>query len=372
MIMAVILTRDQALTVPLFSTYGTAILLGRDGREVRVPLAPLLGASILVRSVVTESQLHPGIHGPLFLSFAVTSDILASVGELLGAGESNVKEEYIEDVRQVLDTLGVEANLSYDNKYNEYYEHITANAEDVKLEIVIEQMSKDETFLRDNDDMAQENSFVECYETNENTGGERPSESYRTNKQFAKTTCKVCEYSATTVPELKIHMRSHKGEKPFKCPICNYSSNKHSFLKMHIRIHTGEKPYKCTICNFSCSNPSNFRKHCRTHTGEKPYKCTICSYATVNSGVLKLHKMKHTGEKPHKCTICDYATADKKSLKRHKMRHTGEKPHKCNLCDYSSVQSSNLKVHMRKQLFSVRCVIILPHPDTKFENIRKT
>merc|ERR1719402_562530 len=136
MITDVILTRDQALTVPLLSTYGTAILLGRDGREVRVPLAPLLGASILVRSMGTESQLHPGIHGPLFLSFAVTSDILASVGELLGAGESNVKEENIEDVKQVLDMLGVEANLSYGRKYNERFEHITAYAEDVKLEIV--------------------------------------------------------------------------------------------------------------------------------------------------------------------------------------------------------------------------------------------
>ena len=63
--MDVILSRNQALTVPLLSTHGTATLLSRDGEEVKVPLAPLLGASILVRSMVTEAHLHPGIHGPL-------------------------------------------------------------------------------------------------------------------------------------------------------------------------------------------------------------------------------------------------------------------------------------------------------------------
>ena len=48
LVMAVTLTRDNALTVPLLSTYGTATLLGKDGRGVQVPLAPLLGASLLV------------------------------------------------------------------------------------------------------------------------------------------------------------------------------------------------------------------------------------------------------------------------------------------------------------------------------------
>ena len=65
MAMAVTLSRDQALTVQLLSTYGTASLLGKDGREVQVPLAPLLGASSLLRSIVAESHLHPGSMGLL-------------------------------------------------------------------------------------------------------------------------------------------------------------------------------------------------------------------------------------------------------------------------------------------------------------------
>ena len=70
--MALTLTRDQALTIPLLSTYGTASLLGRDNREVKVPLVPLLVASTLLRSMVSElPHFHPGMHGHLILSFEI-------------------------------------------------------------------------------------------------------------------------------------------------------------------------------------------------------------------------------------------------------------------------------------------------------------
>ena len=80
--LTVILSRAPVLTVPLLSTYGTTTLLSRDGEEVKVPLAPLLGASPLVRSMVAESHLHPGTHGPLVLSFTVPADVLVSVGDI--------------------------------------------------------------------------------------------------------------------------------------------------------------------------------------------------------------------------------------------------------------------------------------------------
>merc|ERR1719370_1454123 len=76
--MAFKLSRNQALTIRLLTTYGTASLLSRDGEEIKVPLAPLLGASSLIRSMLAESRLHPGIHGPLVLSFTVGSDVLVS------------------------------------------------------------------------------------------------------------------------------------------------------------------------------------------------------------------------------------------------------------------------------------------------------
>merc|ERR1719153_1198779 len=100
--MAFKLSRDQALTFRLLSTCGTVSLLSRNGEEVKVPLAPLLGGSSLVRSMVAESRLHPGLHGPLIFSFTVAADVLVSIGDILGMGECNVKEENVEEVKQVL------------------------------------------------------------------------------------------------------------------------------------------------------------------------------------------------------------------------------------------------------------------------------
>ena len=107
-----------------------------DGREVKVPLAPLLGACTLVRSMLAESHFHPGIHGPLVISFAVDTDILVSVGDILSMGEANVKEKNIGEVKQALVLLGVKADLSQRRRDIEY-EHVSANEEHIKLEIVI-------------------------------------------------------------------------------------------------------------------------------------------------------------------------------------------------------------------------------------------
>ena len=153
------LTRDQTLTIPMSSTYGTATLLSRDGEEVKVPLAPLLGASPLVRYMVAESRLHPGTHGPLVLSFTVPPDVLVSVGDMLGTGVSNVVEENIEEVVQVLNSLGVKANLSQIRINNEY-KYVPTNEEDIKQKDVVFEPANDKaTSIGGNVYLAKDNSL---------------------------------------------------------------------------------------------------------------------------------------------------------------------------------------------------------------------
>jgi len=396
--MTVLIPRDKALTVPLLSTCGTATLLSRDGHEVKVPLAPLLGGSPLARSIVAESNLHPGIHGPLNLSFEVAADVLVSVGNMLSFGEANVKEENIDEVKQVLTSLGVKANLSQ-RRNNIVYKDIATNEADIKLEIVFEPMSDEETPSNHSNVYETKNKLLEVeaslsqsdYEhaaTNEEDGklekvfesmredesdsievevnqannillkecavnkekiGKPPAHSYRINKKEVQENtvkkCDLCEYMAKSASDLKKHMRSRAGEKPYSCPLCNYSCSSPSKLRRHSRTHTGTKPYKCTICNYCCSNFWSLKVHNRTHTEEKPYTCKICNSSFTQSGNFRRHCRIHSGDKPFKCKICDYSCSDPSSFQRHNRMHSGEKPYSCKICTKSFSRLSNLRKH---------------------------
>jgi hypothetical protein len=52
--------------------------------------------------------------------------------------------------------------------------------------------------------------------------------------------------------------------------------------------------YVCCLCDYNVNGRTDMKRHLQTHTGEKPYKCSHCGYETLRSHDLKRHmRIKH-------------------------------------------------------------------------------
>ncbi|XP_021529138.2 zinc finger and SCAN domain-containing protein 5B-like [Aotus nancymaae] len=133
--------------------------------------------------------------------------------------------------------------------------------------------------------------------------------------------CDMCSKAFKYFSQLKLHKRSHTGERPFECNECGKRFLQASDLRVHWRIHTGEKPYVCDICNKRFAHESTLQGHRRMHTGERPYKCIYCGRVFSHKGNLNVHLRTHSGEKPYKCPTCGNVFRQVGTFKRHLKTH---------------------------------------------------
>jgi len=75
--------------------------------------------------------------------------------------------------------------------------------------------------------------------------------------------------------------------------------------------------YQCSFCTKVWRTVSELRRHLRTHTGAKPFKCTVCLKAFAWKRCLKRHMSLHTGIKPFQCEFCFRRYPDRSSLNQH-------------------------------------------------------
>lgn len=213
-----------------------------------------------------------------------------------------------------------------------------------------------------------------CYKCNEvfpsKRGLKHHSKNCSDNEQpvekIGKFSCTQCAYRCQSPAILKIHERTHSGEKPFSCTFCDYKSGQKNNVAKHILVHMKEKPFRCQYCDYKCAQKNNLVVHERTHTGYKPFACPFCDYRTVQKPNLVKHMYLHTDQKPFSCDMCNYRCVQKTNLTKHKLRHLNEregdkmevknqlKPYrprqksvKCPLCAYRCVQKSSMEKHMQ-------------------------
>ncbi|KAG1672332.1 Zinc finger protein 236 [Nymphon striatum] len=112
------------------------------------------------------------------------------------------------------------------------------------------------------------------------------------------------------------------GKRFFRCPFCSKDFKKRGQVKLHVKTHTGEKPFKCNGCDLSFISLGILKNHQKVHSKNKEYKCELCETTFTANGSLIRHMAIHN--RKYKCVVCNEQFKSPTVCKKHALENHPE------------------------------------------------